>query len=157
MSMKNSINPDESNDATLSSLGGSRQLICFNEDKHSFHDDLVTSVKIIGDGESAEIEISNPEYSKRSTIIATGLDLLRMSDFRQGNIISYVTVFEWDEIPPELIAELMYMDVATLKTSKYYDINYNRIRENKYKGLAIVPSYGCSIQALCKEVFVDEH
>lgn len=126
----------------------------FDNDLHSFHDELVKGINLNEEGDRAEIIILSDDYSREWTIILEELDLLKIDNFRQGNIISYIESYDWTEVPMEFIAPFLDMDVESFMQSKYYSVYQKSIAEDKLFLFRIIPAYGCVLYALCKHAYV---
>jgi len=121
-----------------------------------FHDGLLTGIVL---GENKATVFLRQSTGDEYTLTLSGLEILQMEDFRQGNIISMVEVvcgqFPYEHSgldrllpPPHPAAVKQYHD----EHAAIIDRQIARIATGDASLVLIVPSYGADLLAICREV-----
>lgn len=121
-----------------------------------FHDGLLTGIIL---GEQSATVYLRQSTGEEYTLTLSGLEVLQMEDFRQGNIISMVEVvsgrFPYEHAGLERLFEPPHPTAAE-EYHKAHAIVLERqaarIASGEVSLLIIVPSYGADLLAICREV-----
>jgi hypothetical protein len=121
-----------------------------------FHDGLLTGV-VLGDKTATVFlrQSSGEEYR----LLLSGLEVLQMEDFRQGNIISMVEVVT-NRLPYEHVGIERLFEPPHPSAAKQYHEAHARVVAQQLSRIAggeaalvvIVASYGGDLLAICREV-----
>src|SRR5437868_3537213 len=115
-----------------------------------FHDGYVDGVLVSEADSNAHIYLRTVAKEK-FVLTLHEVDVLRLEDFRQGNIIFEVQLLSLDQIDAQFVLHAYdYSDVSKDR----FDFNawIETARRKGLRGLEITPSYGCSMSALFKRL-----
>ncbi|WP_226018574.1 hypothetical protein [Novosphingobium sp. FKTRR1] len=126
-----------------------------------FHDGLLTGIVL---GEQAATIFLRKSTGEDYTLMLSGLEVLQMEDFRQGNIILMIEVvsgqlpylhsgFERLFVPPHPAAAEQYHQAHAGVVAR----QASRIATGEASLVVIVPSYGADLLAICREVSLAKH
>ena len=121
-----------------------------------FHDGLLTGIVLFDKTATVFLQQSSGEQYK---LLLSGLEVLQMEDFRQGNIISMVEVVT-GRLPYEHVGiERLFVPPHPAAAKQYHEAHANviaqqssRIAGGEVALVVIVPSYGGDLLAICHEV-----
>ena len=125
-----------------------------------FHDGLLTGI-VLGDKTATVfLQQSSGEQCK---LLLSGLEVLQMEDFRQGNVISMVEIVT-GRLPCEHVGiERLFVPPHPAAAKQYHEAHANviaqqssRIAEGEVALVVIVPSYGGDLLAICNEVTLSQ-
>lgn len=113
-----------------------------------FHDGLLMGVEILGD-EEVVLRLKDVE-NRNFRLRLLRVSLLKVDDFRQGNIILDVTVSERLEDQREIIAWLAFSGTESddPEVRRYIE----EAVKNHWKLVTVAPSYGAEVFALCADI-----
>lgn len=122
-------------------------------DDKLFHDGNVVGIHVYDNGNRAEITIDCLDITRR--IILDGLSKIRVDNFNGGNIVLYIDLLKYPEIPRCDLEWLFNPNVENICQTVDPQL-LNRVEEKLIERdltmFILVPSFGCEIRALCKSI-----
>lgn len=121
-----------------------------------FHDGLITGIVLGSDTATILLQqTTGEEY----TLTLTGLEVLHMEDFRQGNIISMVEVVSGQYPYEHSGLERLFSPPHPSAAEEYHNAHAAiverqsaRIAAGDVSMVVIVPSYGADLIAICRDI-----
>ncbi len=115
------------------------------------HDGFLKGI-VVGSQNTAYV-LLNDRQGAEFNLVLSGVEKLRAQDFREGNIILDVSVYNSSQIDDRELCELYDLG-AEGASQNFLNSLKARIVENDSVLVQINPSYGCSLLALCRNVTV---
>jgi hypothetical protein len=112
------------------------------------HDGQITGISLI-DGGTVHIQIRDV-HGKAWKFVIEGVERLRCTEFREGNIILEASTLTNETPPAELICALYGIPLQEVPAFAIEKIR--AIEKGDLALFVISPSYGCELTVLCKTV-----
>jgi hypothetical protein len=113
----------------------------------SVHDGGINGLNLTSDH---GLIISISTYSKKNVcLVLSGVDRFCANDFREGNTILDITVYESNEVNASLIGPLYF---GKRMDEKIIADKLNSIRDDNLILVQINPAYGCSLVCVCEGI-----
>lgn len=121
-----------------------------------FHDGYVTGIRLRDQAATVYIrQVDGADFE----LALEGLEVLQMEDFRQGNIISMVEVVAGRTSSVTSCLDRLFVAPHPSAAAKYHEAHacvlkrqVARIEQGETCLVAMVPSYGADLLAICREV-----
>jgi hypothetical protein len=116
---------------------------------YSFHDGSVDGILV--SGKDAKVFLRDVSGSC-FTMALSGVERLKVDDFREGNIILRLSMLAGGKCDADLIRDLYEPSEHDRGADEFLSRLQERVNNEKLVLVEITPSYGCSLLALCAEV-----
>ena len=112
-----------------------------------FHDGLLRGI-LVDRNSTLAITCTDENRQQDYTLIIPKTKSLVVNDFRQGNIIFNIYLFEGRASPRAVISQAM--GIGDAEKQSPVDLMEARIWENNWVTIHITPSYGCEAFGICE-------
>lgn len=112
-----------------------------------FHDGLLTGV-LVDLNSTLTITCTDEDRKQEYVLRVPGTNSLVVNNFRQGNIIFNIYLFEGSRSPREVVAQAM--GIRDEEDQAPVDAMEARIRQNNWVTIQITSSYGCELCGICE-------
>jgi hypothetical protein len=119
-----------------------------DEPQYHLHDGYVDGIVVSGKEAKLLLRSVSGDTFEMSL---NGVEHLKADDFREGNIILRVVLHKGGECSADLLHDLYAPSEYDSGAADFLARLQVRVREEKMVLVEIMPSYGCSLLALCKD------
>jgi hypothetical protein len=112
-----------------------------------FHDGLLRGV-LVDLNSTLTITCTGVNRQQEYVLRVPGTNSLVVNDFRQGNIIFNIYLFEGSRSPREVVAQAM--GIRDEEDQTPVDAMEAKVRQNNWVTIHITSSYGCELCGICE-------
>ena len=103
----------------------------------------------VSDNKTATV-LFRSENGQRHELLLKEVEHLVANDFREGNIVLDVEIYDGESFDSKLLSEIYGKNYLTAHPGFKSEIR-RKVKNGELKLVSVNPSYGCSLLCICKE------